>query len=515
MRHREPWILRAAQQRALDEASIRSGLLPDALMASAGAHAAEWVLDRLAPKQVVILAGPGGNGGDAYVVARHLHDAGVNVAVFCRGDLEASSQLTQQMAQRYTDSGKACGVIPLIQERLQHALTHADCLIDGLFGSGLTRPLAGEDVVICEIVNANPVTTVCLDVPSGINSDEGELLGPAIRADVTLAMAFYKPCHFLHPAAAWCGAVSLVDVDYPATLRAQTVPTASVTTKAAVAASLPPRRPDGHKGTFGHVVVIAGSQGMTGAAILCARAALRTGAGRLTIVLPEDIAAVIQLAIPEATTYLLPEGSDQRSPESIVDQLTPILDRADVLALGPGLGRDERVLERVRLILRCYLGQLVIDADAIHALIGHEDLLASISERAVLTPHPGEFSALIQDQAVAVDRSRLDQAAAFAATHRLHLVLKGHPTVIGLSSGDLFVNPTGNTGLATGGSGDVLTGLIAGLVAGGMSLDDAAVASPYIHGMIADQWAVTRAERSLLPSDLVEELPHILKELET
>ncbi|MCK5246149.1 NAD(P)H-hydrate dehydratase, partial [Candidatus Bipolaricaulota bacterium] len=193
----------------------------------------------------------------------------------------------------------------------------------------------------------------------------------------------------------------------------------------------------------------------------------------------------------------------------------PAMQRADVIAIGPGLGREPVTLEIVRRILKTSVVELVIDADAIHALVGHDDLVASLADRAVLTPHPGEFAALIGSTASDVDVQRLDRVAAFIAEYRVHLVLKGRPTVIGLPDRSLIVNPTGNTGLATGGSGDVLTGLMAGLIAGGSSLADAAVAAPFVHGLIADRWALASSERSLTPSDILENLPQILKELES
>ncbi|MBU1049542.1 NAD(P)H-hydrate dehydratase [Candidatus Bipolaricaulota bacterium] len=510
-----PWIVQAAQQRALDSASIHSGVSPEALMESAGAHAAEWLLDRLGPRVATILVGPGGNGGDALVVARYLLQTGVSAHVLIRHGAESLSSLTQQMAERLSQTEGPGTIRALDSASLSEALNTSDCVLDGLFGSGLSRPLTDEDAEICEIVNASPATRVCLDVPSGIGSDSGEILGTAIRADFTLAMAFYKPCHWLYPAAAFCGDVQRIDVDYPSTVLAHMTPLAYVPERASVASMLPMRPPTGHKGTFGHVLAIAGSQGMTGAAILCALGALRAGAGRVTVALPETIASVIQTAVPEATTLLLPDCEGRWSGLWGLDCLAPALQQVDVIAIGPGLGRDVATLEMVRHVFRNYTGRLVIDADALYALVDHDDLLATVAGRSVLTPHPGELAALIGSAATDVNSRRLDQVAAFVAKHKIHLVLKGRPTVIGLPCGSMIVNPTGNTGLATGGSGDVLTGLMAGLIAGGSCLDDAAIVSPYIHGLVADQWAIGHAERSLMPSDILNDLPRVLKELES
>ncbi len=515
MTRSQAWILTSAQQRALDEASVLEGTSAETLMESAGAHAAKWMLANLHPEAAVVLAGPGGNGGDAFVVARHLLQAGVRVQTISRNDIESSSSLTQLMARRLMDLNGSIRVIPLEPAALEEALKTADCVIDGLFGSGLSRPLEGEDAVICQSINQSNAVTVSLDVPSGVASDVGDLWMPAVRADITLAMAFHKPCHWLHPAAEFCGDVHIVAVDYPQAMLDRVAPMAMVPNRESIAAMLPKRRPTGHKGTFGRVLIIAGSQGMTGAAILCARGALRAGAGLVTVALPEAIAQVIQTAVPEAITLLLPDERSSVSGRDFSQGLLSAMADTDVIAMGPGLGRAPDTLEWVRMILEASESKLVIDADAIHALVGADDVWTAIAGRSVLTPHPGEFAALVGSTAGAVDLARLDLAETFVSKHATHLVLKGRPTVIGSPNQSMIVNPTGNTGLATGGSGDVLTGLLAGLIAGGSSLSDAAITAPYIHGWIADRWATTYSERSLTPSDILDDLPRVLKELES
>jgi len=509
------WILPAAQQRALDEAAVRAGTPAEVLMESAGKHAAEWILAQRQPQNVIVLAGPGGNGGDAFVVARKLLQAGVRVHTYCNRELAFLSPLTQTMAARVTQLGGSIDVLPQGNQLLEEAVRTADYIIDGLFGSGLSRPLTGDDAAICQLLNHSDVETISLDVPSGLGADSGVAMGQAVRADITIAMAFYKPCHWLYPAADACGDIHLIDVDYPEQTIAQAVPMARVADLASVVDMLPTRASAGHKGTFGHVLVIAGSQGMTGAAILCARGALRAGAGLVTVALPETIVPVLQAAVPEATTLPLPDCEGRLTDTRLLDGLMPAMRRADVIAIGPGLGREPGTLDVVRRILEVSACKLVIDADAIHALVDHADLLSSMADRVVLTPHPGEFAALTGSTASVVDRLRLELVAKFVSELATHVVLKGRPTVIGLPDQSLIVNPTGNTGLATGGSGDVLTGVMTGLIAGGSSLAEACIVAPYLHGLIADRWAADKSERSLLPSDILEDLPLILKELES
>jgi len=514
MTHDGGWVLRAGQQQRLDEASVQTGTSAEKLMESAGTHAAEWILAHVNPSSALLLAGPGGNGGDAFVVARRLRKAEVTVRMFSRREVELCSHLTRMMADRLTDLGVKIDVLGMDLSLLKEALKRADCVIDGLFGSGLSRPLTDKDADVIELLNEKTMPVISLDLPSGLISDSGEVLGPTIRADVTLAMAFYKPSHWLYPAAEQCGDVHIVGVDYPQEMLIQVSPTAQVHVVETIAAMLPVRQPAGHKGTFGHTLAIVGSQGMTGAAILCARGALRAGAGLVTLALPETIAPVIQAAVPEATTLPLPDREGRLVDSDVLERLRPAMEQTDVLAMGPGLSRDPGTMELVRRIIENFAGKLVIDADAIHAFVGHIDLLDELNDRVVLTPHPGEFAAMLGLAARDVDVNRLEHVEEFISEHSLALVLKGRPTVIGLPDGTMAVNPTGNTGLATGGSGDVLTGLIAGLIAGGSSLHDAAIASPFIHGLAADQWASQYSERSLTPSDVLDELPRILKELE-
>ena len=508
------WVLTASQQQSVDEEAVRCGTPSETLMQSAGRNAAEWILSHRRPQSAVVLAGPGGNGGDAWVVAGLLCDAGVNVRAFTWRPLDSCARLTRKMGDGCRTRGVTIDVLGDGLSSLSDGLVGADLVVDGLFGSGLSRPLSETAAAIVDVVGRSGVPIVSLDVPSGLASDTGDLIGPAFQADVTVAMAFYKPCHWLYPAAAHCGRVAIVGVDYPPEALASAAPTATVPTPAVVSSLLPSRRPDGHKGTFGHVVAVVGSQGMTGAAILCARGALRAGAGRVTLALPETIAPTVQHAVPEALTIPLPDRDGRLTDPELAERLLPTVAGADALAVGPGLSRDEGTKALVRRLLQASTVPCVVDADALYTLAGDAALCASLADRGVVTPHPGEFAAWVGSDAASVDRARMSEAAAFIARPGPVLVLKGRPTIIASTDGGMVVNPTGNTGLATGGSGDVLTGLIAGLMAGGCRPQDAAVVGSYLHGGAADRWAIGHAERAMTPSDVLDLLPGLLKELE-
>ncbi len=508
----ERWVLRADDQRQLDARAEGMGIGQDVLMESAGTHAAAWILRRIRPRRVAVIAGPGGNGGDGLVVARRLHEAGIPVATLSLKATSASSPAFQRMAARLEEAG-AEPVDPVGDAEVAATLRNVDCVVDALFGSGLSRSVAGPALRLIQAMNAAPGEVVSLDLPSGLGSDRGKPLGEAVRADITLAMAFLKPAHLLYPAAGCCGNTAVVEVAYPDDVSETVTAWGRVSERAGIARRLPRRRPDGHKGTFGRVVIVAGSVGMSGAAILCARGAARVGAGLIYAAIPASLDAIVETALPEAITLPMPD-EDGRLVGGGGERFDETLGRADLLAIGPGLGRADDTARAVRAILSRFDGPVVLDADGFVVLAGEEALLRRLAGRTVVTPHPGELSRWVDATPAVIDRDRRDHARAFAMAHRLVVVLKGRPTAIGLPDGEVYLNPTGHDGLATGGTGDVLTGMIAGLAASGAPLADAAVAATYVHGLAADLAVRRRSPRSLIPTDLHDAVPQALWEIE-
>jgi NAD(P)H-hydrate epimerase len=507
-------VVTAAEQRRIDALALERGAAPDDLIESAGTAAAEWILDHSTAQRAVVVAGPGGNGADALVVARRLLAAGRDVRAFLFDPSGTVSEpVTRALRRLQTAGGDVTAIDETDLGPLERAVGWANVAIDGLYGSGLSRPLEGAAVGIVDLVNESSVFTISLDVPSGLATDVGEVPGPAVKADVTLAMEFLKPAHLFFPASGLCGNVAVVSVDYPPDALAEVTPWARVLDRAGAGRRLPPRSPTGHKGTFGHVLLLAGSRGMVGAAILAGRSALRAGLGLLTIGIPASLAATVHAALPEAIVVALAEKSGCLVPEAVA-QLAPSFGRVDTLAIGPGLSRSEGTCEAVCAALETYSGPVVVDADALYALSRHREALETVAGRAILTPHPGELAAFTGGSATEIDGRRVEEAARFAAGHGAITILKGRPTVIAFPEGELYLNPTGNAGLATGGSGDVLTGLLAGLVAGGATLEDAALVGPYVHGVTAELFSLDRSERSLVPSDIVELLPRAFREIE-
>ena len=510
---REHWVVRAGDQRAADEAAYASGIETDSLMERAGAEAAEWILNHRSPGRTLVLAGPGGNGGDALVAARHLAAAGIEVRTIVVPPPDAMSPAAGRMLATLRSAGGDVACINRDPCGWEASIGWADTVVDGFFGAGLTRALAEPYDEIVRAVNGAHGHVISIDLPSGLASDRSDRPGETVCADVTLAMAFLKPAHLFYPAAEFCGNTAVVPVGYPESVLETMTPQARVLAPQGAGQRLPRRRPDGHKGTFGRVLVIAGSTGMTGAAMLACRGAHRTGAGLVTLACPRSLNPILETALPEVVTVPYPDTVGRLSPDAI-ETCIGALERADLLAIGPGLSREPETLRAVAGILRNTPVPTIIDADSLSAFHADPGLWSDIPEHVVLTPHPGEFELIGGAAAASEGVERIETARRFAQERGVTLLLKGRPTAIADPGGDCFLNPTGNTGLAKGGSGDVLTGLIAGLSAGGAPLFDAALAAAYIHGAAADGYRTEHAERSMMPSDVLNLIPRILKEIE-
>lgn len=507
-------VFSAAQIKTIDREAVRRGVPEATLMDKAGTAVANFVLKRLHVSHAVVVAGIGGNGGDALVCARRLHESGTDVRVLVLAPIEVLTPTTRDMARLFL----ACAPerLTVIEDdigALEKALVGADCVIDGILGIGVSRPLDGRYAAIVRAINRADVLRVAIDVPTGLATDTGDLIGDSVYADHTLAMAAYKPSHLLYPARSRCGKITIVPVGYPPEIVESIEATAIVIDREWVRAHLPSRDPAGHKGSFGRVLVVAGSRGMSGAAILCAGGALRAGAGLVTVACPGSIEPIVAAAIPEVITVPLADTNGHLSRRSL-PRLLAAANTADVLAIGPGLSRVPSVGKVVLRLLGAAKNNIVLDADGIFPLRNRLGLLARLAGHIVLTPHPGEMSRLLGSPTEEINRKRIEVACSFAQTNGVALLLKGRPTAIGTPNGKTYLNPTGNTGLATGGSGDVLTGLIAGFLAGGSPPADAAIIGAFIHGAVADRLARSASERSMLPSDLIRALPHTIAAIE-
>ena len=400
--------------------------------------------------------------------------------------------------------------------RHDHKLRHCDIIIDALFGTGLNKPATGFIEKVIDKINQSESVgkfVVSVDINSGVGSDSGQLMGPHVKASLTLALAHWKQCHFLHPAAGVMGELRLIDIGIP--LKAcedQKIQVHQPEDKD-IKSYFHKRDPNSHKGNYGHVLVLAGSRGKGGAAGLTALAVLRAGAGLCTLALPDSSQKAFEVHPMEVMTVPLSETANGTLSLQAKESILDLLKGKSAVAIGPGISTDPETVALIGEILPQIQCPLVIDADALNALSLHKDGLTKLPPETVLTPHPKEMSRLTGVPTEEIQKNRIATASKFSSEHSLTLVLKGSPSLIGLDDGSAVINPTGNAGMATGGSGDVLTGIIAGLMAQGLSASQASIAGTYIHGQAGDHFAESESQTTLIAGDLLRCLPDTLKRI--
>jgi NAD(P)H-hydrate epimerase len=513
-------LLDAAAMRAADAHTIETIGLPGAvLMENAGAAVAELVRDVFPRGRLVVLCGQGNNGGDGFVAARRLLARAPRlILVGARADLRGDASLH---CEAFVRSG---GMLEELRDiaawqACRDELRRADVLIDALLGTGLragARGLVGA--LITDIAGwSDGPAIVSVDLPSGLSSDDGQVPGPALRAAHTVTFAAPKLGHVLEPACDHVGRLHVADIGIPpAVLAARAV--AWQAEPADVAACFGTRRPAAHKGDFGHVHVLGGSPGKTGAPVLTGTAALRAGAGLVSLAAPAGLLpGLVAAARPELMTVGLASRDALTWDDALLAAALEVAARGDAVVLGPGLGQTPGCAAFVRAFVSACPVPLLIDADALNALAADERAgLAAVSQRSaptVLTPHPGEMARLTGSSNAAVQAQRSTHARALAQTTRAVVVLKGQRTLSAAPDGRLAVNPTGNPGLATAGSGDVLAGLVGALLARGRDAFDAAVAGVLVHGLAGDRAAQRLGQEALLAGDVVEALGEALRAL--
>lgn len=463
-------------------------------------------------QRIGIFCGPGNNGGDGIAVARILLEEGYRVRTFLVGARAKMTPDARAMEERLAEAGGALEPLDLEDRLLTVWLSTCDCYVDALFGVGLKRPVEGDFLAAVRWMNGRRAPVVSCDLPSGVDGDTGEVLGEAVRARTTVTFTCAKPGLYLGAGAGCAGEVQEADIGIPRDLVHQMIwrgPEPIELNPNDMHCVLPRRPADGHKGDFGRVFILGGSEGYTGAPILAARGALRTGAGLVYVGVPREVYPIAAVKCEEAMAFPLPE------------EYTAILEKAaacDVAVIGPGLGRHPQTECLVRSLLSDLTIPVVLDADGINALAGHIDVLDSRSAPTVLTPHTGEFARLTGCPLPV--RDPVAAARSFAKAHRCTLVLKGRGTVTAALEGKVWLCGTGNPGMAKGGSGDVLAGMIAALLGQkhlngpGASVPETAALAVWLHGRAGDRCAEQYGEYAMLPTDLIEMLPQVLKESE-
>lgn len=461
---------------------------------------------------VIVLCGGGNNGGDGFVAARILQNEGKNVEVF----LTARPESLRGDARINYDAAKKFGVrISPMDEFLAGPQPRECIIVDALLGTGLSKEVRAplSDVICAVNRSARPVVSV--DIPSGISSDTGQVMGCAVRARYTVTFGLPKRGHLLYPGAAYSGRLFIEEIGFPATLLKSEKISVNLPERDDMTSMLPERPAYSHKGTYGHVLVVAGSRGKTGAALMTARACLRTGAGLVTLGVPESLAGTFQSVVTEEMILPLPDrGNGTLSSESAGAILEFLHGKANVLAAGPGLSVDGEITRLLGRLIAESGSPMVIDADGLNAIAGNTAVLKDRRCPVVLTPHPGEMARLLhrpdsgEDRIRAMtEKDRINTAVSFAEKSGAYLVLKGVPTVTATPEGDAFINPTGNPGMASAGSGDVLTGMIAAFLAQGLEPRDASVLGVYMHGLAGDIAAGEKGPHSLIASDIISSIP--------
>jgi len=518
-------VFTAAEMRALDARAIRElGIPGTQLMEAAGSGAARLITRRFGPlrgRRIVILCGKGNNGGDGFVVARRLRAAGARVDVFLlgrRGEVRGdAADALRRYPGRVGEITAEAGL-----DAVERAMGGAHVVVDALLGTGMDGMARGLGASAIE--RLNHVTeagedrpphlpphppVVALDLPSGLSADRGVPTGPTVRATLTATFGGLKRALLLEPAASWAGEVVVIPIGLPDGETERDV--ATFLLEDADARGALARRPaDAHKGQYGHLLVVAGSRGKTGAAALAARAALRSGAGLVTVATPASQQPIIATLGVEHMTHALPETAAGALAKAALGPIRELAAGMDAVALGPGLSLHPEAQALARALVADLPRPMVVDADALSALAGHLDILAGAPGPRVLTPHPGEMARMLGVTVAEIQSDRLERTRAFAVEHRVWLVLKGARSVVAAPDGRVWINPTGNPGMAKGGSGDVLTGMAGAFLARGLTPAAALQAAVYFHGLAGDLGRAERGEEGLIASDIVEAIPRAL-----
>jgi NAD(P)H-hydrate epimerase len=499
--------------RALDRHTIETLGVPDeVLMELAGRAVAEAALELLPPAgEVLVVCGSGNNGGDGLVAARLLRHEGVpvRVALLAEGrSLRGAAAANLRRAER----------IGLRAEGARFRIPEQGVLVDALFGTGLARPVERAAATAIRRINAareaagDRLRVLAVDLPSGLCAESGAALGAAVRADRTLAIALPKLGLCLEPGRSLAGRIQVARIGI-----ADAAPgvelDAELWTRAAAGARLPARPREGHKGSFGHVLLVAGSEGKTGAAALAAEGAARIGAGLVTLACPAGLNDILEVKCTEAMTAPVRDTSERALAAGAEAAIAALAAERDAVGLGPGIGRSAETQKLVRALAARIAKPLVLDADALHAFRGDPGPLRRRRAPAILTPHPGEAASLLGTSASEVNGDRAGSARRLAAASGSVVVLKGAATVVATPSGSCVLTPTGGPALASGGTGDVLLGAVAGLLAQGVEPATAAALGAFVHGLAGDRIAERTGPSGLVASDLARELPAAVEEL--
>lgn len=471
--------------RKIDADSMRFGGIPGIVLMENAALACVNELEKygIDGRRIAVFCGKGNNGGDGFAIARHLHNRGAEVTVYAvcgtdyKGDALTNYEIVQRMGIKLIDGG--------FEENAVRYADSADIIVDALFGTGVRGVISGGAADVIRAVNNSRAYTLSVDIPSGVNGDSGEICGECVRADKTVTFGAYKTGLLMFPGCEYTGEIVVSDISIPQNIIDAQGIKINIADKQTVSALMPRRTENTHKGDYGKVLVIGGSTGMTGAPTMSAQAALVSGAGLVTAAVPETLNAIMEVKLTEAMTVPLRDVNGMLS-VTCMETLEEHIKRADAVLFGPGIGRGEDIRLILEDILQKCTVPLIIDADGLNALAQDADILKNAKCSVILTPHTVEMSRVCGKDPEYIEKNRLTVSAELAKKYGVTVILKGHHTVVTGSDGTQYINITGNSGMATGGSGDVLAGMTAAFAARGLCALDASVLAVYLHGAAGD-----------------------------
>lgn len=528
-------VVKPEEMSIIDKTAIEEYGIPGiVLMENAALSVVEEIknsLGSLSEKKVIIFAGKGNNGGDALAVARHLHNRGAFVNVYIIGEADA----IKGDARINLDIIRKMGLKP-VELKGQHIninyisnmmlyINEADMIVDGILGTGLKGEVTGIVSDIVKIINESGKYILSIDIPSGLNGSTGKIMGTCVKADKTVTFGLPKIGLLLHPGCEYAGRVIVADIGIPHNIIHSMNIKSNLIDFDIFSSLIPKRLNETNKGDYGKVLIITGSPGMTGAGCLAAKAALRTGSGLVYLGVPSTLAHIYNTNVTEAITISMQDkdvsdknaGGYHQSGEagyisaSNINALGEYIKNKDVIAVGPGLSVKGGVFDITAWLIENSNVPLVLDADALNAISRNVSILGKLKAKAVITPHPGEMSRMTNMTIEEIRNHRIETAREFACRWGVVTVLKGWRTVVGLPDGTIYINTSGNPGMATAGTGDVLTGIIASFIAQGLTPEQAAVAGVFLHGKAGDRVASGMGEHGLIAGDIIEEIPYVIK----
>ncbi|MCD4742325.1 MAG: NAD(P)H-hydrate dehydratase [Desulfobacteraceae bacterium] len=523
------YLVTAEEIQKMDGETIDSFGIPGrTLMESAGRGAYTMLVQTfpdIFSKNVGVIAGRGNNGGDAFVVARYLMEKNIrtNIFILCSknkitGDAKANLDLVEKLIEEKLITNNNNSSITEITDldtfkQNRSKLLHHDIFVDGILGTGLNSDVRGFFKNVIEALNQSKSPIFSIDIPSGLNADTGKPWGISINATATATFAHPKIGHLLHPGDKHTGELEVVDIGIPKFITEKFNPKLNLLEEKDIKLLFQPRHSESHKGNFGHLLILAGSPGKTGAAALATNAAMRCGTGLVTLGIPQSLNATVEPQVTEAMTCPLPDEGQGILIESAFKTIIETAKDKNAIAIGPGIGTDKSTKKLIEKLIKTLDIPIIMDADCLNLIAENPQILKKAKSDITLTPHPGEMARLASTTTEEIQSNRLESARNFADEFSITIVLKGANTIISLSDKKAFLCPVGNPGMASGGMGDVLTGMIAGFKAQGFSSEHASITGAYIHGLCGDMLAESMGTFGFLASDMIKTIPETIAQM--